>query len=86
MIFYFYYPLKDRLAVDLFRDMISGNFDFLVVGPLVDHLVDDHPLPHFKIECPETEIEAVKEELHKVSTQFSIRIMTTPETWLGRIL
>jgi len=83
---YFYYPLKDRLAVDLFRDSLMTQFSYLECGELIDHLVNDHPLPHFEISCPEHRIESLALQLEPVSEQFSIRIDLDPVKWLGRRL
>lgn len=83
---YFYYPLKDRLAVDLFRDSLITQYPFLECGPLVDYLINDHPLPQFEIICPEEHIELIALHLEPVSEQFSIRIDLTPVKWMGRQL
>ena len=83
---YFYYPLKDRLAVDLFRDSLITQYSYLECGSLVDHLINDHPLPQFEILCPEEHIDTLISQLEPVSEQFSIRIDQDPVKWLGRKL
>ena len=46
---YLYYPLRDRLYVDLLCDDINQHMHGAVAGDLIDHLQSPHPLPHVRI-------------------------------------
>lgn len=47
---YLYYPLRDRLYVDLLCDDINQHVLGAQAGALVDHLQSPHPLPHVCIQ------------------------------------
>ncbi|MCJ8314998.1 MAG: hypothetical protein HRU38_19785 [Saccharospirillaceae bacterium] len=52
---YLYYPLNQRLFVDLLRDDINQNVKDATAGALVDHLEGEHPMPHVCIEVKNLE-------------------------------
>ncbi|BCE02086.1 hypothetical protein [Marinicellulosiphila megalodicopiae] len=43
---YLYYPLNQRLFVDLLCDDINQNVSGASAGDLVDRLEGEHPMPH----------------------------------------
>lgn len=81
-----YYPLKDRLTADLFRDWLVTHCPDSSIGPLVDHLTDNHPLPHFSAQLSDKDAQTANTQLTTVSTTLSIRISGPPDYWLGRTL
>ena len=79
-----YYPLKDRLVADLYRDLLLKTFPDAQIGPMTDFLTDDHPLPQFGIEVSEKDREAIHPHLVKLGQTLSVRIIGAPDSWLGR--
>ena len=83
---YCYYPLKDRLTADLFREWLVTHCPDSSIGLLVDHLTDNHPLPHFSATLSDTDAQTAEKQLTAVSATLSIRITGSPDYWLGRTL
>ena len=48
-VMYLYYPLKDRLYVDLLCDDMNKNLQGVCADSMVDRLLPPHPLPHVRI-------------------------------------
>ncbi len=79
-----YYPLKDRLVADLYRDLLLAELPEAQISALTDFLTDDHPLPQFRITVPTERHDALMPHLVKMSQTMSIRIIGTPDSWLGK--
>ena len=52
---YLYYPLNQRLFVDLLCDDINQNVPGASTGELVDRLEGEHPMPHVVLQVEDLE-------------------------------
>lgn len=79
-----YYPLKDRLIADLFRQWLVAHCTESHIGNLVDRLTHNHPLPHFSASLSDQDASRAQPQLIAVSASLSLRILGEPDHWLGR--